>query len=202
MGAMPRPKQRTAELRDHVLTAALELLVRDGVATFTARNIARTAGTSTPAVYELFGDKSGLVRAVFFEGFRLLHRYLGTPADTGDPLADLIGLVGAYRAFMRENPVLAQVMFSRPFSDFDPTEAEQEAGTAVRRIVVDRVRRCVDADRLRGDSIDIAHAVVALTQGLALAEAARRLGSTQTSIDRRWDLAVRALIAGFGPSVA
>ncbi|MEU6611821.1 TetR/AcrR family transcriptional regulator [Streptomyces shenzhenensis] len=199
---MPRPKQRTPELRDHVLTAAVELLVSDGVATFTARNIARTAGTSTPAVYELFGDKSGLVRAVFFEGFRLLRRYLDTLDGTDDPLADLMDLVAAYRTFVRENPVLTQVMFSRPFSDFDPTEAEREAGAGVRTIVVDHVRRCVDADQLCGDPIDIAHVVVALTQGLALAEAAGRLGTTETSVDRRCDLAIRALITGFGPPAA
>ena len=46
---MPRPKQRTPELRDHVLTAAIELLARDGVAGFTARSVAREAQTSTPA---------------------------------------------------------------------------------------------------------------------------------------------------------
>ena len=37
-------------------------------------------------VYELFGDKWGLVREVFFEGFRLLRRYLGsssTPVTRG-----------------------------------------------------------------------------------------------------------------------
>ena len=65
---MPRPKQRTPELRDHVLHVALATLAADGVTGFTTRNVARQAQTSTPAVYELFGDKAGLVREVFFEG--------------------------------------------------------------------------------------------------------------------------------------
>ena len=46
----------------------------DGIAGFTTRRVAQEAETSTPAVYELFGDKAGLVREVFFEGFRLLRR--------------------------------------------------------------------------------------------------------------------------------
>src|ERR1700722_6284803 len=71
--AMPRPKQRTPELRDRVLSAALELLSSVGVAGFTARSVARAAQTSTPAVYELFGDKRGLVRELYFAGFRTLH---------------------------------------------------------------------------------------------------------------------------------
>jgi AcrR family transcriptional regulator len=69
---VPRPKQRTPALRDHVLEVALALLAAEGVQGFTARKVASTAGTSTPAVYELFGDKGGLVRQVFFHGFQLL----------------------------------------------------------------------------------------------------------------------------------
>ena len=75
---MPRRKQRTPELRDHVRSVAVELLARDGVAGFTARRVAREAETSTPAVYELFGDKGGLIRELFFEGFRLLYSHLET----------------------------------------------------------------------------------------------------------------------------
>lgn len=83
---MPKTKQRTPELRDYVMSVAVGLLAEQGVAGFTARGIAREAKTSTPAVYELFGDKWGLVREVFFEGFRLLRRYLGsssTPVTRG-----------------------------------------------------------------------------------------------------------------------
>jgi AcrR family transcriptional regulator len=71
---VPRAKQRTPALRDHVLQVAVELLATSGVAGFTTRRVARVARTSTPAVYELFGDKAGLVRGVFFVGFRLLRR--------------------------------------------------------------------------------------------------------------------------------
>ena len=79
---MPRPKQRTPELRDHVLEVALAMLAAEGAQGLTARKVAVTAGTSTPAVYELFGDKGGLVRAVFFRGFQLLGARLG---GSGNP---------------------------------------------------------------------------------------------------------------------
>ena len=73
---MPRPKQRTPELRDRVLQVAVSTLNQDGLSGFTTRRVAEQAGTSVPAVYELFQDKSGLLRAVFFEGFRMLSRRL------------------------------------------------------------------------------------------------------------------------------
>jgi AcrR family transcriptional regulator len=193
---MPRSKQRTPELRDHVLSVAIELLASDGVAGFTARRVAREAETSTPAVYELFGDKGGLIRELFFEGFRRLHRHLEIPPDSDDPRADLVALVALYRSFIRENPVLAEVMFSHPFTDFEASESELKASGSVRIFIVARVRRCIDAGVLHGEETDIAHVLVALTQGLAAAENASRLGTTQASIDRRWTLAVDAVLDG------
>jgi AcrR family transcriptional regulator len=193
---VPRPKQRTPELRDHVLSAALELLAREGVPGFTTRSIAREAGTSTPAVYELFDDRAGLLREVFFEGFRLLRRELDTLPRARDPRAELVALAAIYRGFIREHPVLAQLMFSRPFADFDPSESEQDAGAAVRTFIVERVRRAIDAGLLHGNETDLAHVLVALVQGLVVAENTERLGSTPESIDRRWSLAVNAMLDG------
>jgi AcrR family transcriptional regulator len=193
---VPRAKQRTPALRDRVLQVALDLLARSGVAGFTTREVARGAQTSTPAVYELFGDKAGLVRGVFFEGFRLLRRYFDRLGESDDPRRDLVALLARYRGFLRDHPVLAHVMFSRPFADFDPGPQERAAGSAVREFIVARVRRCLDAGVFAGDATDIAHVLVALAQGLAAAELAARLGTSQASVDRRWTLAVTAMFDG------
>jgi AcrR family transcriptional regulator len=197
---VPRAKQRTQELRDHVLHVAVSTLAAEGVTGFTTRKVAQQAETSTPAVYELFGDKAGLVREVFFEGFRLLRRHFDQLAESGDPRADLVCVIEAFRGFARGNPVLAEVMFSRPFADFDPGPDELRAGSAVREFIVGRVRRCTDAGILDGDDTDIAHVLVALAQGLAAQESAGWLGTSQASRDRRWDLAIRAVLDGLSPS--
>jgi AcrR family transcriptional regulator len=196
---VPRPKQRTPELRDQVLAAAIGLLARDGVSGFTARSVAREAQTSTPAVYELFGDKGGLIRELFFEGFRLLRRHLETFfVETEDPRADVIQIVGLYRGFIRENRVLSEVMFAHPFADFEASRSELRAAAAVRSFVVERVRRCIDAGLMQGEEADIALVLIALTEGLAVAENADRLGASRDSIDRRWALAVNAVLDGLG----
>jgi AcrR family transcriptional regulator len=193
---VPRAKQRTQELRDHVLQVAVAMLALEGVAGFTTRRVAQEAETSTPAVYELFGDKAGLVREVFFEGFRLLRRRFDRIEVSDDPRADLVRLIRVFRRFVRENPVLAEVMFSRPFADFDPGPAELTAGSAVRELIVARVRRCIHAGILSGDQTDIAHVLVALAQGLSAQETAGWLGTSKASIDRRWNLAVDAVLDG------
>jgi AcrR family transcriptional regulator len=197
---VPRAKQRTPALRDRVLRVAVEMLAEEGVAGFTARRVARGAETSVPAVYELFGDKAGLVREIFFEGFRKLRRRLEQLGATGDPRADLSRAFEVLRSFIGENPVLAQVMFSRPFADFDPGSGELAAGAAVREFIVGQVRRCIDAGRLAGDATDIAHVLLAVAQGLAAQETAGWLGTSRASIERRWSLAFQATLDGLVPA--
>jgi AcrR family transcriptional regulator len=176
------------------------MLEREGVAGFTTRKVADRAGTSTPAMYELFGDKAGLVREIFFEGFRLLRCYLDEVKDSNDPRADLVALTRVFRRFARDNPVLAEVMFSRPFADFDPAPSEAEAGRIVRELFVGRVQRAIDAGVLAGDATDDAHVLLAVTLGLAGAENASRLGTSKASVDRRWSRGVDAVLDGLAPA--
>jgi AcrR family transcriptional regulator len=197
MGRMPKPKLRTPALREQVLAAALRILATDGVAALTARRLAREADTSPAAVYELFGDKTGVVRALFFAGFEQLGEALGALGVEGSPREDLVALAQRYRRFIVEQPALAAVMFSRPFASFDPAPEEAAAGAVVRERIVGAVRRAIAAGELHGDPTDVAHACVALVHGLAAAEAAQRLGSSPAAIERRWDVAVRALLRGF-----
>lgn len=193
---MPRAKQRTPELRQRVLAVALRMLESDGIATFTARRIAEQADTSLPAVYELFGDKAGLVREIFFEGFRLLRRQFDTLAPPPDERAGLVVMIYAFRTFARAHPVLAEVMFSRPFADFEPGAEERKAGGAVREFIVGRVRLAIASGVLAGDETDVAHVLLALAQGLVAQENAGWLGTSKASVERRWKLAVEATLDG------
>ena len=199
---MPRTKQRTPELRNRLLSIAVDILAEEGAAGLTARSLAARAETSAPALYELFGDKAGVVRELYFRGFQELSEQLAAPAETADPIADLWTTASAYRRFIRSNRALAEVMFSRPFTDFSPGPAELAATSSVRVLIVSRVRRCIDLGRLHGDETDVAHVLVALLQGMAFAEAAGRLGTSTESVERRWRLAIGTVLNGFGARVS
>jgi AcrR family transcriptional regulator len=197
-----RLKERTPELRDRVLQVAVTMVDDGGVAAFTARRVAAAAQTSTPAVYELFGDKGGLVREVFFEGFRMLGGWLERIPDSADPRVDLETVVSVLRSFVIEHPVLGEVMFSRPFADFDPRPDESEAGRSIREAVLRRVRRCIGDGVIAGNETDIAHVLLALAHGLSAQENAGWLGTSKTSRDRRWALAVSAALDGMRPPLS
>jgi AcrR family transcriptional regulator len=195
---MPRTKQRTPQMRERVLATAVDLLAEQGSAGLTMRSLATRAETSPPALYELFGEKSGIIRELFVEGFQQLSVELAAVRETADPVSDLWNLARAYRRFIRTNRELADVMFSRPFADFSPGPDELAATTSVGLLIAARVRRCVEHGRLRGDETDVALVLVALVQGMAFAEAAGRLGSSTEAIERRWRLAIGTALNGFG----
>ena len=92
-------------------------------------------------------------------------------------------------------------MFSRPFSDFDPSLEERAAGDSVRWFIVGRVRRAIDAGQLTGDATDIAHVLLAVAHGLAVQETAGWLGTTPAARDRRWALALDLVLDGATPRI-
>jgi AcrR family transcriptional regulator len=197
---VPRTKQRTTALRERGVASALAVLAEEGVAGLTTRTVARRANASVPAIYEVFGDKAGLIREVFVEGFRLLGDELEQVVESADPLEALLKVCEAFRQFVLANPVLAQTMFSRPFAEFNPTAEDNKAGVRVSRVFVRHARAAVRARALDGDPTDIAHMFFAFVEGLATAESANRLGGSKQSIDRRWRLSLSALVRGLQPA--
>jgi AcrR family transcriptional regulator len=191
---MGRPRQRTPELRDRIIVAAQATLARTGAQGFTTKQVADDAATSVPAIYELFGDKAGLIRELFLLGFRRLAEALAAVPVTTDPGVDLAMLARAYRMFARTNPGLIKVMFAEPFADFRPTAEDIVSADTSRRIILRVVRRCVDAGLIDADPIDVAHVVLATVQGMAAQEAAGWLGKSRASCDRRWELAIAQLV--------
>jgi AcrR family transcriptional regulator len=176
------------------VVAAIDTLAMDGIAGFTTRRVAGRAATSASAVYELFGDRSGLLREVYFEGFRRLRAALGAE-PTERPGRDLLELAMRFARWARANQAMMETMFARPFADFAPGARELEAVTSVRDLVVERVRRCVADGIMRGDPATLGHAVVALAQGLAAQERAGWLGNSTEAVERRWRGAFAVVVA-------
>ncbi|MBL8712105.1 MAG: TetR/AcrR family transcriptional regulator [Alphaproteobacteria bacterium] len=106
-------------LREAAITAALEILTRDGVAGLSLRALAKATGVTPTAFYEShFGDKDELLAAVAETGFQRLALQMAEDA-TGAPDTQtrIERLAVSYIRFATENKPLFQLMFGRELSD-------------------------------------------------------------------------------------
>lgn len=110
---VPRPTTYDAHLRERLLHETAAALARGGVDAVSLRRVAAAAGTSTSAVYALFGGRDDLVAAATAaaeDGFTAAQvAAIATP--TADPVADIHALGRAYRDWALANPELYTVMF-------------------------------------------------------------------------------------------
>jgi AcrR family transcriptional regulator len=127
-------------LRVRLLDEAGRLLSDDGPDALSLRRLAKDVGTSTTAVYSLFGAKQGLVKAVFLEAFGRFGARLDVVPRSGDPLTDLLRLGVAYRESALADPHLYAVMFGRGIPGFEPEPEDTEVSLATMNPLVDAVR--------------------------------------------------------------
>jgi AcrR family transcriptional regulator len=185
-------------MRADLLREAATLLASDGPAGLTVRRVADAAGTSTAAVYDLFGDKTALVRALFAAGFRAFQARIDRLEPTADPLADLHALAYAFRENARANPHVYDLMFACPFPEFRPTDDEAARAGATFIALVERVQRAIDAGALAGRADDVAAVLFAHVHGLASLELRGWLGDPARA-DELWDQSLRAITDGLAP---
>ena len=200
---MGRPKEHNDETRAALRAAAERLVAEDGVATFSVRAVAKEVGTSTRAVYALFGSKEGLLVDTLAQGaFEFLADGIDALGDTDDPVFDLVAVgIPVFRRLVLEHPALYRIAFQRIVPDFRAgPELTEARGRAFARLLA-KVRRVEDAGLLGRTSVaEAAVAFEAMMEGLANAE----LRGTTLSIlppggeEHAWREALTTVVRGFG----
>ena len=200
---MGRPRLHDDATRAELLEATERLLSVGGIEAVSVRNAAAGAGTSTRAVYALFGSKEGLVQALAQRAFELLMDRVATVPMTGDPIADLIaGSIKGFRAFALDHPDLFRLVFTTqlPRARLTP-ETNATRMAALRQLTV-RIERLKEFGVARGHSVDeLTLLVDVLCSGLAMREICGVLEGTHA--ERLWSDALGALLTGLStPAVA
>ena len=101
---MGRPREHDEATRERLLEAAEHLSASKGWESVTVRAVADQAGTSTRAVYALFGSKQGLEQALHEAMFTRLRDLLQDRERSDDPRQDVINQALAYRRWAIERP--------------------------------------------------------------------------------------------------
>ncbi|WP_033295951.1 TetR/AcrR family transcriptional regulator [Amycolatopsis jejuensis] len=173
---MPRPRTHDEALRLKLLDRAGELISADGPKALSLRKLAADSGTSTTAVYSLFGSKPDLVNALYAEGFRRFGARLATVSRTGDPVTDLVRLGIAYRESALADPHLYAIMFTRSVPGFEPNTEADEVARATLKPLAETVRDAVSSGQFQ----DVAPEVITVSlwgivHGLVTLELSGRL---------------------------
>jgi AcrR family transcriptional regulator len=191
---MGRPRIHDENTAAALLAVAERLVNERGTGALSLREVADGAGTSTQAVYTLFGSKEGLLGALGAHAMELLRAGADAVPTTDDPREDLVAGALMYRRFALDHPALFEVAFHRR----DPEIAVrfQSATDDALGSLYRRFERLAAVDLLGGRTLlEAVLAFSCLCEGMAALE----LRATQYPPDPEhvWRQAVRALLIGF-----
>lgn len=108
---MARPKIYDEQLRSRLLELTAEVIRTQGPAGLSLRQLAGSAGTSTSAVYALFGSKDELLDAL------TAHAFASFGAKQQEALPRGLRALGlTYRQWALEHSALYSLMFAQPLT--------------------------------------------------------------------------------------
>jgi AcrR family transcriptional regulator len=192
---MGRPKEHGEETREQLLDTAARLLSAEGAAAVSVRRLAAEVGTSTRAIYSLFGSKEGLLTALFRRAAETFVRLHDAVPVADDPLDELLPLGLAYRQSALEQPHLYGLLFGAAVPGFRPSEEDMRYAQRSQFRVVDTLERAAKRGEITRDPWKIADEGWGLVHGLASLELMGCLGPPEAA-EAIWLGALRTMEAG------
>jgi AcrR family transcriptional regulator len=195
-----RPREHDERTAAALLDAAERIVDQSGVEALSVRRVADDVGTTTRAVYSLFGSKDGLLAALGTRAYEMLGAGIRAMPATADRSADLVEAgVEVFRRFALEHPSLFKIAVQRSIGPPGLAPEFTNAQLAAFDGLKASVARLEEADLLGGRSIrDAATQFHALCEGLAALELRGQIGPDDG--ERIWREAISGLVAGFSVS--
>lgn len=190
---MGRPREHDESTRAALLAAAERLIDEHGPDAASVRAVADDVGTSTRAVYSLFGSKQGLLEALATRFFEELRAATDAIPLTDEPAADLVNTaMNAWRGTVLRHPSLYRLVFLRPVPDL-------ELGPEFRQVAYDALGQLEGLVERVAPGPDVHERTLAwhaLTEGLASMEVRGQMLGTLNA-ERIWRDALASLVLGF-----
>jgi AcrR family transcriptional regulator len=193
---MGRPRQYTEATGVELLNAAERLVGAHGVGALSVRAVSAEVGTTTRAIYSVFGSKDDLVAALAARTFDMLGAAVAALPRTSDPAQDLIdaGAI-AFRNLAIDHPVLFALGIQRVDHGSDHDHRIEAAAHGAWSQLRERVARLPAVSDGNDAQINrVATAFHALCEGLAALEL--RGVITSSTADELWRDALAALVTG------
>lgn len=204
---MARPKIHDDGLRLQLLDLAASTVHAHGVDALSLRQLAADAGTSTSAVYTLFGGREALLEAVVIQGFAgftaaqeaVAVSFTGPPADQSGAtvLSELAALGRDYRRWALANPALFSLMFSGALNAYVRSPKTLDCAADGMGPLVDAVHRGQSSGALRNEpALVIALQLWGVVHGLASLELAG-MGPDGATWNAAYEASLAAAIRGW-----
>ena len=197
---MGRPREHDQRTGAALLDAAERIVAADGLGAVSVRALADEVGTTTRAIYSLFGSKDGLIAALGARTFDLLAAAVDALPTTRDPGADLVEAgVNGFRRLVLEHPALFQLGIQQTHATDEELVEIRAAAARAWTVLQARVTRIQQQGRLGTRSVDeAATAFHALCEGLAALEI--RCAFPARAAEHLWRDSLTALVEGFNIS--
>ncbi|HKR98584.1 MAG TPA: TetR/AcrR family transcriptional regulator, partial [Candidatus Dormibacteraeota bacterium] len=171
-----------------------------GAGAVSVRAVADRAGTTTRAVYALFGSKEGLLQALAQHTFELLMETVDAVPRKRDPRDDLIArAVHGFRAFALAHPALFRLFFNAQVPRSRLGSGGRSSQVASRAQLLALVEPLEAAGQLGGHSAGEAALLVDIVcSGLAMREICGGLEARHA--ERVWKDSLSALLTGLSAS--
>jgi AcrR family transcriptional regulator len=198
LSTVGRPKEHDETTRAALLAAAERIIDEEGPDAAGVRCVAELVGTSTRAVYSVFGSKQGLLEALAIRFFEELQAATDAIPLTDDPAADLVNAaMNAWRRTVLRHPSLYRLVFLRLVPDLElGPEFGQIAYGALGQLQA-LIERVAPGPGVHERTL----AWHALTEGLASMEVRGQMLDTLNA-ERIWRDALAAMVRGFESEAA
>ena len=193
---MGRPREHDDRIAQALLEAAEALIASEGLAALSMRAVAALAGTTTRAIYSLFGSKAGLITALGARAFDILGASVAALPHTTDAAVDLVdaGLNG-YRKLVCEHPVLVLLGIQRLPNEPAQRKLVQDAARFAWTALQERISRLEQQGQLHTmDPATAATSFHALCEGLGALEIRGFIPKARS--EQLWRASLTALVTG------
>ncbi|WP_405584895.1 TetR/AcrR family transcriptional regulator [Streptomyces sp. NBC_01190] len=157
---MDDAKTRT---RQQILEVAADLLEREGAQAVSTRSVAAAAGIRAASLYQLFGDKDGLLAALAIHAFDIYLAEKHTLAHTDDPVDDMRRGWEIHVDFGLRHPAFYLLMFGTDRPGRRPSAADE-----ANELLLKFLDRAAAAGRLRVPPALAARLTLAAVTGVTL----------------------------------
>lgn len=142
------------QLRSAILGAAADLLADQGFDAMSVRAIAGRVGASTKVIYSHFGGKSGIVEALYQDGFaRLAADVRAAGSVEGSVSKRILSIAEAYRSFAVGSPAVYELMFGPRVRELLPLPEHRDPVLGASRVIHELLQRGQEEGSIRpGDA--------------------------------------------------